>query len=163
MATATYYHKNRDIFTVLVDFITLFLCSCNIHSSAGWWYPQKYLYLYSFCICICICICICDIHSSAAGELMISPRVNVWVTTIIWRYNIYCSTSIQIYVVKNKRTCGCFGLSIVCGRAFSTQYISLFNQFFDQITLRNYIYSITTTKISPQVAPDWFSENISII
>ena len=134
----------------------------------GWWdihsiaviSSQHFTHFLAFLLCVDV------IFTALRWVLMISPRVNVWVTTIIWRYNIHSSTSstyIQIYVAKKKRTCGCFGLSIVCGRAFSTQYISLFNQFFDQITLRNYIYSITTTKISPQVAPDWFSENISRI
>ena len=148
-----------DEFSFWQFFFFQFLCWWNFHSIAV--IPsQHFTHFLAFLLCVDV------IFTALRWVLMISPRVNVWVTTIIWRYNIHSSTSstyIQIYVAKKKRTCGCFGLSIVCGRAFSTQYISLFNQFFDQITLRNYIYSITTTKISPQVAPDWFPENISRI
>ena len=72
------------------------------------------------------------IFTAVQWVLMISPRVNVWVTTIIWRYNIHCSTHHIKEKEKRKRVMREVWRHSVCRRAaIYTQYISLFNQFFD--------------------------------
>ena len=42
--------------------------------------------LFAFALCFCHFLCSCIIHSAMQWVLMISPRVNVWVTIIISRY-----------------------------------------------------------------------------
>ena len=108
----------------------------------------KILYLQQCMFCICNCavfVFVFVIFRAVQWVLMISPRVNVWVTTIIWRYNIHCSTSTCVIKKRKKEkkrdnVSVDFLLSVVY-RTTSTQYISLFNQFFDYITKGNNIYS----------------------
>ena len=121
-----------DSFCIHSDAFWQFLYSCDIHSGA---FRQFWQFVYSF-----------NIHYSAVWQffllhiiftavqwvLMISPRVNVWVTTIIWRYNIHCSTHHIKEKEKRKRVMREVWRHSVCRRAaIYTQYISLFNQFFD--------------------------------